>query len=301
MPNMPHEPVNIPIRPPANAAWHRQPLPRRSSLLTIFVPNGSLKSRDENRINLPAFLASGGACPEGYAPDRRVYFPRLSDMPNIQFVVGRPQHAAFLAERGGIDAAIVNQDVLWEALAGGVCGVEQVLELPFASVDLVVAAREEAPFAGVGDLIRTALPPLECISELPFLARTFFAGNNQYRARFGATPPAIVRHNRTIKEGSRHVRIVASDGTSEPLVRSGHFPCCFVVRSSGNTIRDCRLRVLEVVASACPVLFCRSGLRHEPAAYSLLQQYIRRLRLAMRRWASRPKQRQFEFFLRAAS
>lgn len=301
MSNIPHEPVNIPIRPPASPAWHCPPLPRRLSLLSILLGSGSTKSRDKNRINLPGFLDRGGACPEGYAPGRQVYFPCLSDMPHIQFIVGRPQHAAFLAERGGIDAAIVNQDLLWEAQAAGVKGVEQVLELPFASVDLVVAAREEAEVASVGDLIRTATPPFECISELPFLARKFFADNNQYRDRFGTTPPAIIRHNRITREGSRLVRIVASDGTSEPLVRSGHFSCCFVVRSSGNTIRDCRLRVLDVAASACPVLFCRSGLRHELAAFSLLQQYIRRLHLAMRRWASRPKQGQFEFFLRAAS
>jgi len=271
------------------------PTRARARLLTIMLPNGSSNSNSEGRSNLAGFLGLGRACPIGYGPGQREFGPVLPDTPDILFIVGRPQNAPSLAERGEIDAFICFADLAWEAEAAGVHGIDHVLDLPFGSIDIVVAAAKDAPASTLCDLVARAPIPIRCISELPFFARRTFSRERSYRARFGSTPPTILQHNRPTTAGTTPVIIDASAGSSEPLVQRGHYECCMVVRSSGATIRACQLKVIEVVASACPALFCRSDVRNEPFLLQQLDAYVERLALAKQRWLELQACRQLEF------
>lgn len=268
--------------------------------LTIMVNGGSGNSRGKGRANTTAFLQLGNACPLGYVPDKRMLFAYLPGVSDMRFIVGRPQNAPLLAARGYIDAFISFSDVVLEAEEAGLQGVEKLLDLPFVAVDVVLAAGENAPFSSLGDLVAQAPCPIECLADLPFLARRAFREEKAYRARFGVVPPAIEMHGATIADGCRRLRITASAGSSEQVVALGAFSCCAVVRSTGETIEACRLKILKSLGRFCPGFFCRRSIRDDPRLLRILEDYRDRLELAKSRWQNLRACRQLKLPFQAA-
>jgi len=249
----------------------------------VLIPNGNTNSSRNSSMGLSDYMALGNVCPVGYEAGSREYFPRLRDRADILWLVGRPQHAPTLAAEGIVDAFISFGDVVAEAEAAGVRGIEQLLELRFAEVSVVVVARGDAPLAGVPDLLSSPAP-ITCLSELPFLTREAFGKEPAYTARFGRRAPCIEKHGRKIVAGHKRVRIIESPGSSEALVSTGSYDCGVVVRSTGKTIQDCRLCVVKVIGRFRPGLFCRAGLRDDPAVAPQLEWLIGRLQAAQKKW-----------------
>ena len=262
--------------------------------LVIMLPNGSSNSNDRGRTNLAGFLRLGGACPASYAPRERDYFPVLPDAPDIHFLIGRPQNAPFLTARGDVDAFIAFEDVCHEAEEAGVKTIQKLLGLPFATVSVVVVAREQAPCYTLADLLELAPCPIECTADLPFLARRAFRQEAAYQARFGSTMPTIQVYGTKIAGDCENVRITASAGSTEPLVASGFYDCGVVVLSTGRTIGACNLKVISTIGTYMPALFCHAGVQDDPHLLPLLEGYVRRLERAKGMWRNLQAWRQLD-------
>ena len=254
--------------------------------MTILLPNGSSLSHAPGRTNLAGFLRLGGACPVGYSPGEREYFPVLPDAPDIRFQVGRPQNAPFLAARSNVDAFLAFGDIHREAEEAGITTIQKVLDLPFATVSVVVVAGGQTSCCSLADLIERTPCPIECAADLPFLARRAFREEGVYQARFGTKPPMIEMHGTTIAGGCKDVRITVSAGSTEPLVASGFYDCGVVVLSTGRTIGACGLKVISTVGAYTPALFCRADVLSDPRLRPVLDSYVRRLERANGLWQS---------------
>lgn len=264
--------------------------PKANQNRLVGLPTGSSNSTDSGRTNMAAFLTLGDACPIGYEPGNRNYFPHLPDAPGIQFVVLRTQDMAPLATSGKIDGFIAFGDVVAEAQEAGVCGIEKVINLPFAKIDVVMVARQQAPYSTLEGLLSSVREPICCVSELPFLARKSFFEENIYQQRFGGRPPSVERYRKKIVDGSDGVRIIESAGSSEPQVEAAFYHCGVVIRSTGRTIAQCHLKVTKVIGTFHPGLFRRAGMQDDPA----LGWFADRLKLAQTKWAQMQRCHQLE-------
>ena len=271
-----------------------------SGIPIFMLPNGSSNSRKKGRANTSAFLAGGGICPEDYKADERNYFPAPLPERPIRFLVGRPLNMPTLASGGFIHAFIAFGDVACEATAAGLCGIERLMELPYGEIDQVIVVRRESPFSTMADFLSCATVPIRCVTELPFLARSAFHQHKVYGKRFGVLPPMVERHGRNIADGSELVSITESAGSCEPLIAEGFYDCAMVARSSGDTIRDCGLKVVGIVGTYYPGFFCRAGLRNNAALAAELDWFVQRLEVAKRRWDQLNKQAQLRLPFQAA-
>ena len=270
------------------------------SELVFMLPNGSSNSTKKGRANTSGFLTAGGICPDGYAPDQRNYFPAPLPERSIRFLVGRPLDMPLLASRGCIHVFIAFGDVVCEATTAGLCGIERLTELPYGEIDQVIVVRRESPFSTMADFLSCAPVPIGCVSELPFLARSAFHQNKVYQKRFGVSPPVIERYGRKVADGSELVSITESAGSCEPLIAEGFYDCAMVARSSGDTIRDCGLKVVGIVGTYYPGFFCRAGLRNNPVLAAELDWFVQRLEVAKRRWEQLNEHAQLVFPFQAA-
>lgn len=268
--------------------------------LVIGLPNGSSNSTNQGRADTAAFLALGHVCPTGYAPGLRDHLPKLPGVEGLRFIVGRPQKMPQLASEGKIDAFIAFGDVLCEAEEAGVRGIELAIELPYAAIDVVVVTSRATRHSDLRDLLLYAPTPIDCISEMPYLARKALFDNEGYRQRFGASPPAIELHGTTIADGCQSVLISMSPGTSEPLVSEGFYECAVVVRSTGRTIDECKLRVIETVGTYRPGFYYRRGVREDPVLAPKLDWFVQRLQTATGRWCELQRRAQLELWLPVA-
>jgi len=264
-----------------SAGGTRKPPERREGAgrlhpLTILLPGGSSNSNDWGRTNFAKFLRLGGACPASYGPDDREYFPVLPDAPHIRFLVGRPQNAPFLAARGDVDAFLAFEDIHREAEEASITTIQKVLDLPFATVSVVVAAGGQTSCRSLADLLERTPCPIQCAADLPFLARRAFREEAAYQTRFGTKPPMIEMHGTTIAGGCEDIRITASAGSTEPLVASGFYDCGVVVLSTGRTIGACGLKVIKTVGTYAPALFCRADVLRDPRLQPVLEGYVPR-------------------------
>jgi len=73
-----------------------------------------------------------------------------------------------------------------------------------------------------------------------------------------------------------------------------------VTRSSGDTIRDCGLKVIGIVGTYYPAFYCRAGLRNNPVLAAELDWFVQRLEVAKRRWDQLNKQAQLQLPFQAA-
>jgi ATP phosphoribosyltransferase len=258
------------------------------------LPAGSSNSIDRGRTNLAGFLRLGGACPVGYSPGEREYFPVLPDASDIHFQVGRPQNAPLLADRGNIDAFVGFGDLVCEAAEAGIKNIRKVLDLPFATVRVVVVARGRSPYDTLADLLGRSQCPVECAADLPFLARCALREEANYQARWGTTPPTIEMHGTRIARGCKDVRVTVSAGGTEPLVASGYCDCGVVVYSTGRTLAACGLKVISTIGTYSPALFCRAGIEGQPRLLALLNDYVQRLQRANSVWQNLQACRQLD-------
>jgi len=263
--------------------------PLGAPTLVVMLPNGSSNTKGDGRADTSALLALGRACPVGYGPGEREYFPRLPGAPHIQFLVGRPQDAPALAARGCIDVFLAFGDMVDEAREAGLSGVELLLELPHGLVEVAMVARQEARFSTMAGLLSTAATPIRCVSETPFLARKALYQEDAYKARFWPLPPAIELHGMAIAPGCESVRVAWSAGSCEPHVSAGFSDCAVVVKATGGTIRQCGLKIIKTLGAYRPGLYCRAGVREDPSLAAQLGWFVQRLEVAIGRWEeSRP-------------
>jgi len=218
----------------------------------------------------------------------------LPDAPDIRFQVGRPQNAPFLAARGNVDAFLAFGDIHREAEEAGITTIQKVLDLPFATVTVVVVAGGQTSCCSLADFLERTPCPIECAADLPFLARRAFREEPAYQTRFGATPPMVEMHGATIAGGCEDVRITVSAGSTEPLVATGFYDCGVVVLSTGRTIGACGLKVISTVGTYTPALFCRADVLSDLRLRPVLDSYVRRLQRANNIWQNLQACRQLD-------
>ena len=189
-----------------------------------------------------------------------------------------------LVSRGCADAFIAFADIVCEAGHAGLQGIEHLMKLPYAKIDQVIVVRRESPFSTMVEFLSYATTPISCVSELPFLARNAFCRHKIYHKRFGVLPPLVELHGRKIVDGTELVSITESAGSCEPEVTTGCYNCGMVARSSGDTIRDCGLKVIGVVGTYYPAFYCRAGLRNNPTLATELDWFLQRLEVAKKRY-----------------
>ena len=273
---------------------------RGRTALVVMLPNGSSNSIENGRADTAGFLERGLVCPVGYEPGKRSHNLWLPGRPDFRFISGRPQNMPMLAAQGQIDLFVSFADVVDEARAAGVDEIEHLLDLPFAVVDLVVVVKDDAPFADISNLIVGKPAPITCLSEMPFMTGKTLAAEESYVDRFGMEFPVIQYEGVRLAGGCDGVEVVVSAGSSEVEVKEGFYDCAVVIRSTGDTITECKLRVIKTVGTYRPALFCRAGLRENTAVAEQLGWFIGRLEVAKRKWNERSECKQLELQLLAA-
>jgi ATP phosphoribosyltransferase len=248
------------------------------------LPNGSSNSTALGRTDLGSFLSLAGMCPDGYFPDSPTHFPVLRGSEDIEFIVGRPQDAPHYCAFGKIDAFVAHEDVVAEALASGISGVERVVSLPFAAVDVVFVVPKESPVANWDEFVASVGTPIKCLAEYPWLARRALMDSHAYEARFGTTEPVVIQPGTWAFEDTGLVQITRSLGSSEVMVRRGAYHCGVVCRSTGRTIRELGLKVIHRAGPFYPALFCRAGVRSNPDLSPRLEWFADGLRECLDRW-----------------
>ncbi len=223
--------------------------------------------RDDIRVSLPSkgrmaeetepFLAACGL--SLYKPNPRQYAATIPALPGLTVLFQRPGDIVVSVRDGSVDFGITGLDVTAEN--GGPNGDILVLHeaLGFAGCKLAVAVPEA--WEGVnamGDLAALAKRvdrPLRIATRFPTL-----------------TAPFLVRH------GIPTFRLIEAEGTLEVAPAIGYADCIVDLVSSGQTLRDNRLKLLEdgvVLRSQAALIANRVALRTRPdvldAARTLLE------------------------------
>jgi protein gp37 len=257
--------------------------------LRIALPDNSTKHDPGGRRDTADFLELADVCPWGYSPRAKEYFPKLHRYPGLRFPMMRFQDMPALAARGGIEAFIAPGVFVVEAIERGVQGIEHVLELPYASVDLAMLTEREAPFSSISELVSSVNPPIRCVSDLPFLARKVFLRHEDYIKRFGTLAPVIEAHGKIVTDGCEAVRISVPTSSPERLVGEGLYHCAFVTGKNGDVFKRCYVKEIRTMRSYSMAFFCRTGVRGDPVLAAYLDWYVGRLQVAKKSWESRPR------------
>ena len=127
-------------------------------------------------------------------------------------------------------------------------------------------------------------PPIRCVSDVPFLARKVFQRHENYIKRFGTLPPVIEAHERMVTDGCEAVRISVPASSPERLVGEGFYHCAFVTGKNGDVFKRCYVKEIKTMGSYSMAFFCRTGVRGDRVWAAYLDWYVRKLKLAGRRW-----------------
>lgn len=215
-----------------------------------------MSQRTDIRISLPSkgrlaedamdFLAACGL--KIHKPNPRQYAASIPALPNVTVLFQRPTDIVVSVRDGSVDFGVTGLDVTAEH--GGDSGEVLVLHeaLGFGGCRLAVAVPESwtdvTTVAGLAAHAARLEKPLRVATQFPNLAERFLEQN-------GITPVALVE----------------SEGTLEIAPAIGYADCIVDLVSSGQTLRDNRLRMLEdgvVLRSQAALVANRAALRERP-------------------------------------
>ena len=209
--------------------------------------------RTDIRISLPSkgrlaedavdFLAACGL--KIHKPNPRQYAASIPALPNVTVLFQRPTDIVVSVRDGSVDFGVTGLDVTAEH--GGDSGEVLVLHeaLGFGGCRLAVAVPEAwtdaTTVAGLTAHAAQLGKPLRVATQFPNLAERFLEQN-------GIAPVALVK----------------SEGTLEIAPAIGYADCIVDLVSSGQTLRDNRLRMLEdgiILRSQAALVANRAALR----------------------------------------
>lgn len=230
-------------------------------------------SRNDVRFALPSkgrleqaalnFLADAGLRVD--KPNPRQYFARIPALPELTVVFQRPGDIVVSVREGSVDFGLAGLDAVEERRGDN--GEVMILHeaLRFGHCALALAVPEDWPVAAVGDLTGVCrdLPhPLRVATQYPALTGRFL-----------------------VERGVEGFTLIAAEGTLEVAPTIGYADIISDLVSSGQTLRDNRLRVLEdgLILQSQAVFFAnRAALQTRPEVLSLARQLLEYLEAYLR-------------------
>lgn len=211
----------------------------------------------KGRLELPAleFLAAAGMRVD--KPNPRQYFARIAALPDLTVLFQRPGDIVVSVRDGSVDFGIAGLDAVEERRGenGEVIILHEALR--FGHCALTLAVPEAWPVESVPDLAAFA----------PTLGHTLRVAT-QY-------PTLTSRFLRA--HGVEGFNLIAAEGTLEVAPAIGYADVIVDLVSSGQTLRDNRLRALDdgTVLRSQAVLFAnRSALKARPEVLRLARQLL---------------------------
>jgi ATP phosphoribosyltransferase len=193
-----------------------------------------------------------------YKPNPRQYEASIPALPGVSVLFQRPADIVISVRNGSVDFGITGLDVLAEH--GGPNGAILPIHtaLGFGSCTLNVIVPEAwSDVRQMSDLKRKQAEigrPLRVATKFPNTARPFFA-----------------------EKGLGEVIFIEAEGTLEIAPTIGYADLITDLVSSGQTLRDNRLKLLDdgqILASQACLIANRAALRENPAALSVARQLL---------------------------
>jgi ATP phosphoribosyltransferase len=222
-------------------------------------------ARQDIRLALPSkgrlegpsleFLAAAGLRVD--KPNPRQYFARVPVLPELTVMFQRPGDIVVSVREGSVDFGIAGLDAVEER--GGENGQIIILHeaLRFGHCALAMAVPEDWPVHCVADLEAYAPSlghPLRVATQYPAVTGRFLKAN-----------------------GIGAVKLINAEGTLEVAPSIGYADAIADLVSSGQTLRDNRLRVLDdgVLLKSQAVFFAnRAALKERPEVLQLAHQLL---------------------------
>jgi ATP phosphoribosyltransferase len=211
----------------------------------------------KGRLEVPAldFLAAAGL--RVGKPNPRQYFAHVAALPGLMVMFQRPGDIVVSVREGSVDLGIAGLDAVEERRGdnGQIIVLHEALR--FGHCALALAVPEDWPardLAGLKAQAGRLGHPLRVATQYPNVTRRFLAAR-----------------------GFDDVKLIAAEGTLEVAPAIGYADVIADLVSSGQTLRDNRLRVLDdgVVLQSQAVFFAnRAALKARPEALSLARQLL---------------------------
>jgi ATP phosphoribosyltransferase len=219
----------------------------------------------KGRLEAPAleFLAAAGLRVD--KPNPRQYFARIPVLPELTVMFQRPGDIVVSVREGSVDFGLAGLDAVAERRGDD----EQVMilheALRFGYCDLALAVPEDWPVASIGDLPR-------------------FAARLQHPLRIATQYPNVTA--RFLRErGLGDFHLIAAEGTLEVAPAIGYADAIADLVSSGQTLRDNRLRVVDegtILLSQAVFFANRAALKSRPEVLALARQLLEYLEAYLR-------------------
>jgi ATP phosphoribosyltransferase len=197
-----------------------------------------------------------------YRPNPRQYEATIPALPGVMVMFQRPGDIVVGVRQGTMDFGITGLDVLAEK--GNLNGDEPILTLHdalgFAPCTLNLAVPEEEPVQTMADLAEWA-ERLESDSRSLRIATKFPVATGQFLEKFGIN----------------NTKLINAEGTLEIAPSIGYADMIADLVSSGITLRDNHLRMLEdgeILSSQAALIANRESLQARPDVLAVAQQLL---------------------------
>jgi ATP phosphoribosyltransferase len=216
----------------------------------------SLPSKGRLSEDAVNFLAACGF--SIYKPNPRQYEASLPALPGVSVLFQRPADIVISVRNGSVDFGITGLDVLTEHSGpnGAILPIHTALGFGSCTLNVIVPEAWETVSA-MADLkqIQTEMGrPLRVATKFPNAAAPFFA-----------------------QHGLTDVAFIEAEGTLEIAPTIGYADLITDLVSSGQTLRDNRLKLLsdgQILASQAVLIANRATLKENPAVLAIARQLL---------------------------
>jgi len=193
-----------------------------------------------------------------YKPNPRQYEASLPALPGVSVLFQRPTDIVISVRNGSVDFGITGLDVLTEhggpngailpihtALGFGACSLNVIVPEAWTTVSCMADLKQVQAELG---------RPLRVATKFPNSARPFF-----------------------VQHGLSEVAFIEAEGTLEIAPTIGYADLITDLVSSGQTLRDNRLKLLtdgQILASQACLIANRAALKENPAALKVARQLL---------------------------
>lgn len=216
----------------------------------------SLPSKGRLSEDSIAFLAACGF--SIYKPNPRQYEASIPSLPGVSVLFQRPTDIVISVRNGSVDFGITGLDVLTEhgGPNGAILPIHTALGFGSCTLNVIVPETWE-DVNDMNDLQRKQAEtgrPLRVATKFPNAAAPFFA-----------------------EKGLEDVTFIEAEGTLEIAPTIGYADLITDLVSSGQTLRDNRLKLLtdgQILASQAVLVANRAALKENPAVLAIARQLL---------------------------
>jgi len=216
----------------------------------------SLPSKGRLSEDSIAFLAACGF--SIYKPNPRQYEASIPALPGISVLFQRPTDIVISVRNGSVDFGITGLDVLTEhgGPNGAILPIHTALGFGSCTLNVIVPESWD-DVNGMSDLQRKQIGmgrPLRVATKFPNAAAPFFTA-----------------------KGLSDVTFIEAEGTLEIAPTIGYADLITDLVSSGQTLRDNRLKLLadgQILASQAVLIANRAALKENPAVLAIARQLL---------------------------